>query len=149
MTLAAFWILAATALPPDGRFDLVCAGARQESMGELRSAAQPWSGRLAIDLERGRARRDDEAENLRLAPGGPDRIVLQDEVKGFGDAVMRSEAHVERATGVYAATFATEVGDAFRQETTIQARCSVAPFTRLADKDAPEPVPEAEPAAPR
>ena len=148
MTAIAF-LLATAALPTQGRFDLVCSGTRQEAVGELRAPAEAWSGRLAVDLGLGRVRPDEADENLRLLPGPPDRLVVQDEVKGFGDAVVRLEAHVDRATGAYAATSGTEVGDSFRQETTIRAACTVAPFTRLAEKDAPEPVPEPGPPAPR
>lgn len=148
MTMAALIAALAAATPSTGRFDLVCTGSRVEALGETRAAPEPWSGRLAIDLGRGVAHRDDEQENLRLLPGPADRLVIQDEVKGFGDAVVRLEAHVDRASGAYHALASTEVGAAFRQETATTAACRVAPFSRLAPKDAPEPIPEAAPPAP-
>ena len=142
-------LLLAAALPTSGRFDLVCTGSQQEALGEVRQAGAPWSGRMSVDLGRGVVRRDGEEENLRLPPGPADRLVVQDEVKGFGDAVVRLKAQVDRATGAYTASSSTEVGDAFRQESTVRAACTVAPFTRLAPTDAPLPVPEEGPAAPR
>ena len=141
-------MLAAAALPTEGRFDLVCTGSRVEALGTQAAPPEPWTGRLSIDLGRGVAHRDDEQENLRLLPGPPDRLVIQDEVKAFGDAGTRAEAHVDRATGAYSALSATEVGGALLSQTTITAGCTAAPFTALAAKDAPEPIPEPEPGHP-
>lgn len=148
MIAAALFALAA-GLPTTGRFDLVCAGEQQEALGEVRQAATPWSGRLSVDLGRAVVRRDGEQENLRLAPGPADRLVVQDDAKAFGDAVVTLRAQVDRATGAYSASSSTEVGDTFRQETTVRAACTVGPFTRLADKDAPVEIPEGAAPAPR
>lgn len=71
--------------------------------------------------------------------------MIQDEVKGFGDAVTRAEAHVDRATQAYSARASVEVGGSLLSQTTINAGCAIAPFTALAAKDAPEPVPEGGP----
>lgn len=135
-------LAAAAAIPREGRFDLLCTGSREEAVGVVRGAPASWSGRIAVDLVRGAAHREGDAENLRLKPGPAGRIVLEDDTRGFGDAVVRQAAHVDRAIGAYAARSETRVGDFVLQETTIAAACIVAPFTSLAGKDAPEPTPE-------
>lgn len=145
MTALGFTVLvAAAALPTQGRFDLICTGSIVEALGTQATAPAPWTGRLSIDLGRGMAHRDEEQENLRMPPGSPGRLNIQDETKGFGDAVTRAEAHVDRATRAYSARSSAEVGGALLSQTSINAGCTVVAFTALAAKDAPAPIPEPE-----